>query len=120
MYGTLTLTMSATTPPDIMTPEQAAAYLQVNRETVYRYSREGKLMASRLGRAYRIPRRALDSLLWTTRTRQDIMLREYTGEQIEAFLADDRLDDRAQEIAKRFLERQPAGRREPVPSGDRP
>jgi excisionase family DNA binding protein len=110
--------MTATTPPDIMTPDQAAAYLQVNRETVYRYIREGKLIASRLGRAYRIPRRALDSLLWTTRTRQDIILREYTGEQIAAFLADDQLDERAQEIAKRFLDRQPAGHREPLPSGE--
>jgi excisionase family DNA binding protein len=41
---------------DVMTPEQAADYLQVNRETVYRYIREGRLVASMLGRAYRIPR----------------------------------------------------------------
>jgi excisionase family DNA binding protein len=102
-----------------MTPDQAAAYLQVNRETVYRYIRDGKLIASRLGRGYRIPRRALDSLLWTTRTRQDIALREYTGEQIAAFLADDQLDEQTQEVASRFLERQPSGRREPLPSGER-
>ena len=42
---------------EVMTPEQAADYLQVNRETVYRYIREGKLVASRLGRAYRLPKR---------------------------------------------------------------
>jgi excisionase family DNA binding protein len=106
--------MIATTPPDIMTPDQAAAYLQVNRETVYRYIREGKLIASRLGRGYRIPRRALDSLLWTTRTRQDIILREYTGEQVAAFLADDQLDEQAQEILRRFLERNQSGRRGPA------
>jgi len=38
--------------PEIMTPEQAAEYLQVSRETVYRYIRQGKLAASRLGRSY--------------------------------------------------------------------
>ena len=87
---------------DIFTPEQAADYLQVNRETVYRYIRDGKVIASRLGRAYRIPRRSLDLLLWATRTRSDLSLREYTGEQIAGFLQDDKLDDEAQAIADRF------------------
>lgn len=41
---------------DVLTPEQAAEYLQVNRETIYRYIRQGKLVASRFGRAYRIPK----------------------------------------------------------------
>jgi excisionase family DNA binding protein len=88
---------------DILTPEQAADYLQVNRETVYRYIREGKLAASRLGRSYRIPRGSLDLLLWATRTRQDLTLREYTGEQIAEFIQADRLDEEAQEVATRFL-----------------
>jgi excisionase family DNA binding protein len=88
---------------DILTPEQAADYLQVNRETVYRYIREGKLAASRLGRSYRIPRGSLDLLLWATRTRQDLTLREYTGEQIAEFIKADRLDEEAQEVATRFL-----------------
>ena len=74
---------------EILTPEQAADYLQVNRETIYRYIREGRLVASKLGRAYRIPRQSLDLLLWATRTRDDITLREYTGAQIEQFLKDD-------------------------------
>jgi len=89
--------------PEILTPEQAADYLQVNRETVYRYIREGKLVASRLGRAYRIPKRSIDLLLWATRTREDLSLREYTGEQITEFLDADKLDEQAQEIADRFL-----------------
>jgi excisionase family DNA binding protein len=83
-------------PPDILTPEQAAAYLQVDRETVYRYIRDGKLVASKLGRAYRIPKRSIDLLLWITRTRPDISLREYTGAEIEAFQADDALEAEAQ------------------------
>ena len=44
---------------EVMTPEQAADYLQVNRETIYRYIREGKLVASKLGRTYRLPKRSL-------------------------------------------------------------
>ena len=71
---------------EVLTPEQAAEYLQVNRETIYRYIRQGKLVASKLGRTYRVPRRSLDLLLWATRTRDDITLREYTGDEMAEFL----------------------------------
>ena len=89
--------------PEIFTPEQAAEYLQIDRETVYRYIRQGKLVASRLGRAYRIPRKSIDLLLWTTRTRKDITLREYTGREIAEFLQDDILDEEANNITQSFL-----------------
>jgi excisionase family DNA binding protein len=59
---------NASSAPEIMTPDQAADYLQVDRETVYRYIRSGKLDASRLGRSYRIPRRNIELLLLATRT----------------------------------------------------
>ena len=88
---------------DVLTPEQAADYLQVNRETIYRYIREGKLVTSKLGRTYRVPKRSLELLLWATRTREDISLREYTGAEIAEFMAADRLDEEAQEIAGRFI-----------------
>jgi excisionase family DNA binding protein len=88
--------------PEIMTPEQAAEYLQVSRETVYRYIRQGKLAASRLGRTYRVPKRNLDLLLWENRTRE-LPLRQYTAEEVAAFLREDTLDTKAQEIAQRFL-----------------
>lgn len=88
---------------EIFTPEQAAAYLQVNRETIYRYIRDGKLVASKLGRAYRVPKRSLDLLLWATRTREDVSLREYTGAEIDGFLATDQLDEDAQEVVNRFM-----------------
>lgn len=87
---------------EIFTPEQAAEYLQVNRETIYRYIRDGKLVASKLGRAYRVPKRSLDLLLWATRTREDVTLREYTGEEIAGFLATDHLDEEAQAVVNRF------------------
>ena len=88
--------------PEVLTPEQAAEYLQVNRETIYRYIREGKLAASKLGRTYRVPRRSLELLLFATRTRPDLTLREYTGDEIEGFLAADQLDEDAQAIVKQI------------------
>jgi excisionase family DNA binding protein len=88
--------------PEIMTPDQAAEYLQVSRETVYRYIRQGKLVASRLGRTYRVPKRNLDLLLWESRTRQ-MPLRQYTAKEVEGFLREDALDAKAAQIAKRFL-----------------
>src|SRR5437879_2085482 len=87
---------------EIMTPEQAATYLQVSRETVYRYIRHGKLSAARLGRSYRIPKRNLDLLLWEHRT-SDVPMRQYTAAEVQAFLRDDQLDPDAQRIAEGFL-----------------
>jgi excisionase family DNA binding protein len=81
-----------------LTPEQAAEYLQVNRETIYRYIRGGKLLAVRLGRSYRIPRVTLDALIWSNSTRPDISLRMYSAEQIEQFIVDDQLTTSAKEI----------------------
>ncbi len=96
-----------THPPDIFTPDQAAAYLQVDRETIYRFIRDGKLVASKLGRAYRIPKRSIDLLLWVTRTRPDIILREYTGAEIDEFIAADTLDEEAHLIVQRMSQDKP-------------
>src|SRR5947207_613678 len=82
----------------ILTPDQAADYLQVNRETVYRYIKDGKLVAARLGRSYRIPKVSLDQLLWQSRTRDDITLRTYTDEEVAGFLRDDVLTKEEREI----------------------
>jgi excisionase family DNA binding protein len=90
------------TLPDVLTPDQAAEYLQVNRETIYRYIRDGKLDASRLGRSYRVPRRNLELLLLATRTRPYVKLREYTDEQVAQFIEDDALDGEALDVARRF------------------
>lgn len=53
---------------EIMTPEQVADYLQLSKDTVYRYIRGGKLTASRLGRNYRVPRENVDLFLLATST----------------------------------------------------
>ena len=48
---------------EVMTPEQVADYLQLNKDTVYRLIRSHKLAASKIGRAYRIPKEDVDSFL---------------------------------------------------------
>lgn len=48
---------------EIMTVDQVAAYLQLNRLTVYRYVREGKIPAAKLGKVYRILREDVDRFL---------------------------------------------------------
>ena len=46
-----------------MTVDQVAAYLQLNRLTVYRYVREGKIPAAKIGKVYRILRADVDRFL---------------------------------------------------------
>jgi len=53
---------------EIMTPEQVAEYLQLDPTTVYRYIRQGKLVASKLGRNYRIPKANVDEFLQANST----------------------------------------------------
>lgn len=56
-------TRAATEPGPVMTVAQVAAYLQLNRLTVYRYVREGRLPAARIGKVYRIFREDVDHFL---------------------------------------------------------
>ena len=57
---------------DVMTPEQVAAYLQLDKETIYRLIRERKLAATKIGRSYRIPREDLETFLVAHSTRPDV------------------------------------------------
>ncbi|NPV09240.1 MAG: helix-turn-helix domain-containing protein [Anaerolineae bacterium] len=57
---------------EIMTPQQVAAYLQVNTDTVYRLIRRRKLAASRIGRTYRIPKADLEDFLMAQSTRPEV------------------------------------------------
>ncbi len=50
---------------DLCTVETAAAHLQVHRKTVLRYIRDGRLPATRIGKAYRIQRADLDAFAGT-------------------------------------------------------
>ena len=58
------MTAKPDTAEAIYTPEEAAAYLKLNKVTVYRFIREGKLRARRVGdRRYRITQTDLDEFL---------------------------------------------------------
>lgn len=91
-----------TVSSDIMTPSQVATYLQVDRETVYRYIRQGKLTAAKFGRSYRIPRRNLELLLWAVQGSEGTALRDYSRETIDSFMQDDALNDTGRGILNRF------------------
>ncbi len=52
----------------VMTPEEAAAYLRVNPQTVYRLLRRGTLPGVKIGRQWRIRRADLDAHFGAPRT----------------------------------------------------
>lgn len=52
----------------VMTVDQVAAYLQLNRLTVYRYVREGKIPAAKFGKVYRILKADVDGFLESQKT----------------------------------------------------
>jgi excisionase family DNA binding protein len=64
--------MNQTAIRDVMTPEQVAEYLQVATETVYRLIRQRKLAATRIGRAYRIPREDVEGFIVANSTREEV------------------------------------------------
>ncbi|MBI4318701.1 MAG: helix-turn-helix domain-containing protein [Chloroflexi bacterium] len=55
-----------------MTPEQVAAHLQLNKDTVYRLIRQRKLAATRIGRTYRIPKEDLEAFILANSTRTSV------------------------------------------------
>jgi excisionase family DNA binding protein len=50
-------------PGTLMTVEQVASYLQLNKLTVYKYIREGRLPAVKLGRSFRVLRVDVEGFL---------------------------------------------------------
>ncbi len=52
---------------EILTVTQLAEYLQLNKLTIYRYIREGRLTASKFGKTYRIRRADVDKFLESQR-----------------------------------------------------
>lgn len=58
--------------PDVLTPEQVATYLQLDKETIYRLIRDRRLAATRIGRAYRIPRADLDAFMQANSTQPEV------------------------------------------------
>src|SRR3990170_7867736 len=56
-------TVSKRAPSELMTVEQVAAYLQLNKLTVYKFIRSGELQALRLGHSFRVRRADVDAFL---------------------------------------------------------
>lgn len=51
--------------PEVMTVKQAADYLQINDQVLYRYVREGKVPVTKMGATIRFKRSVIDE--WLTR-----------------------------------------------------
>ena len=92
------------TMPYVMTPKQVAGYLQVGPDTIYRYIRQGKLTASRLGRSYRITRDSVDRLLLITRSTSSIPVRRYSRKEMLTFIKDDQLDAQTESTVERLIQ----------------
>ena len=94
---------------DVLTPQEVAEYLQLTPDTVYRYIREGKLVASQLGRQYRIPKKNVDLFLLATSTAGDSRMRTFTRQQVESWLEEDGIDEQTQTVGRDLLRRLQSG-----------
>ena len=88
---------------DVLTPQEVAEYLQLAPETVYRYIRRGKLVASRFGRQYRIPKVNVELFLLATATAGDAQLRTFPRTRIEEWLDEDQIGQETRSIGGRLL-----------------
>ena len=86
-----------------MTPHEVADYLQLAPETVYRYIREGKLVASKLGRQYRVTRRSVDLLMLSTATAGEARLRAFSQAEVSDWLKEDEIDEETKATGERLL-----------------
>ena len=88
---------------DVLTPQEVAEYLQLAPETVYRYIRQGKLVVSKIGRQYRIPRENVELFLLVTSTAGETPLRTFSDRQIQEWLEEDRIDQDTRSIGEGLL-----------------
>ena len=58
-------------PREVMTPKQVAEYLQLHPMTVYRFIRQGKIPAAKIGGRYRIKRDSAEKLLSETNVKAE-------------------------------------------------
>jgi len=88
---------------DVLTPQEVAEYLQLTPDTVYRYIREGKLAASKLGRYYRIPKENVELFLLATSVAGGAGLRTFPRAEIEEWLKEDGIDQETRSIGEKLL-----------------
>ncbi len=90
---------------DVLTPQEVAEYLQLTPDTVYRYIREGRLVASKLGRQYRIPKENVRLFLLATSTAGDAQMRTFSRQRVVEWLEEDRIDAETQSMGQELLTR---------------
>jgi excisionase family DNA binding protein len=88
---------------DILTPQQVAEYLQLTPDTVYRYIREGKLAAAKLGRHYRIPKENVELLLLVSSTAGSARMRVFSRQEVEEWLEEDEIDQETRTTGETLL-----------------
>jgi excisionase family DNA binding protein len=88
---------------DVLTPQEVAEYLQLAPDTVYRYIREGKLVASKLGRQYRIPKENVELFLLVTSTAGGARMRTFSRQEAVEWLAEDQIDEETRSTGDRLL-----------------
>jgi excisionase family DNA binding protein len=88
---------------DVLTPQEVAEYLQLTPDTIYRYIKQGKLVASKLGRQYRVPKANVELFLLATSTAGEAQLRTFSTAQIEGWLREDQVDQETRAIGERLL-----------------
>jgi len=88
---------------EVLTPQEVAEYLQLTPDTVYRYIREGRLVASKLGRHYRIPRENVRLFLLVTSTAGDARMRTFSRERVAEWLEEDQIDEGTRSRSEELL-----------------
>jgi excisionase family DNA binding protein len=68
----------------VMTVDQVAEYLQLNRLTVYRYVREGRIPSAKIGKLYRILKADVDGFLERQKTASGAAAGRQAGEPAAA------------------------------------
>ncbi|MBL7201741.1 MAG: helix-turn-helix domain-containing protein [Anaerolineae bacterium] len=88
---------------EILTPQEVAEYLQITSDTVYRYIREGKLVASKLGRHYRIPKENIELFLRATSTAGGAQMRAFSSREVAEWLEEDQIDEGTRSVGEKLI-----------------
>ena len=87
-----------------LTPEEAAAYLKVNPQTIYRNLRRGRLPGAKVGRQWRLRRSDLDRLLAGASVAAEEVLPWRTGGRAESGTAAGKRQALLQAELDRFIQ----------------
>ena len=87
----------------ILTPQEVAEYLQLTPDTIYRYIREGKLVAAKLGRHYRIPKENVDLFLLVSSTAGGARMRDFSRQETEDWLREDQIEEGIRATGEKML-----------------